>query len=204
MEGAPVSVTLIQPAAIDTPYPIHAKNFMEREAKHAPPAYAPETVARAILHSATTTERSVVVGGGGKAFIEMEQWTPRLLDKFMENAFVKQEKADYPPRPLNQNALDHPMGALEERGNYPGHTRESSYYTQAVTSKVPVLKMALAAGAGLALVSVLGRGKQTNGSSPTSAPAKSQPQAVPVVPAPTPVIETQFTYPASESTPSVH
>lgn len=157
MDGAPVSVTLIQPAAIDTPYPVHAKNYMEREAKHAPPAYAPETVARAILHSATASERNVVVGGGGRAFIGMEHWTPGLLDKFMEKAFAKQEKADYAPRPLPQNALDRPMGRLEERGNYPGNTRETSYYTEAVTSKSPVLKAALAVGAGLALATWLSK-----------------------------------------------
>ncbi|QIX59948.1 SDR family oxidoreductase [Hymenobacter lutimineralis] len=202
MEGAPISVTLIQPAAIDTPYPVHAKNFMEREAKHAPPAYAPETVARAILHSATTFERSVVVGGGGKAFIEMEQWTPRLLDKFMETAFVKQEKADYPPRPLSQNALDQPMGALEERGNYPGHTRENSYYTQAVTTKVPVLKTALAVGAGLALVSILGRDKKVNGQQSSN----GQPNSVPKAPAQTskPEVDVQFQYPLNDTSPSVH
>ncbi|RTQ51466.1 SDR family NAD(P)-dependent oxidoreductase [Hymenobacter gummosus] len=163
MDGAPVSVTLIQPAAIDTPYPIHAKNYMEREAKHAPPAYAPETVARAILHSCAAPERNVVVGGGGRAFISMEQWTPGLLDKFMEKAFVKQEKADYAPRPLHQNALDRPMGALEERGNYPGHTRETSYYTEAVTSKSPVLKTALAVGAGLALATWLSKARSHGG-----------------------------------------
>ncbi|UYZ63919.1 SDR family oxidoreductase [Hymenobacter weizhouensis] len=156
MDGAPVSVTLIQPAAIDTPYTVHAKNYMEREAKHAPPAYAPETVARAILHAATTAERDVVVGGGGRAFISMEQWTPALLDKFMEKVFVKQEKADYAPRPLQQNALDQPMGQLEERGNYPGHTRETSYYTEAATAGSPALRTALLVGAGVALAAWLG------------------------------------------------
>lgn len=159
MDGAPVSVTLIQPAAIDTPYPVHAKNYMDREAKHAPPAYAPETVARAIVHSCTTPERSVVVGGGGRAFISMEQWTPALLDKFMEKAFAKQEKADYAPRPLHQNGLDRPIGALEERGNYPGHTRETSYYTAAVTSGTPAIRTALLVGAGLALAAWLNKGK---------------------------------------------
>jgi short-subunit dehydrogenase len=163
MEGAPVSVTLIQPAAIDTPYPIHAKNFMEREAKHAPPAYAPETVARAILHSCATPERSVVVGGGGRAFISMEHWTPALLDKFMEKSFVKQEKADYAPRPLGHNGLDKAIGQLEERGNYPGHTRESSYYTQAVTAGSPALRTALLAGAGVALAAWISRKKPSNG-----------------------------------------
>ncbi len=164
MDEAPISVTLIQPAAIDTPYPIHAKNFMEREAKHAPPAYAPETVARAILYAAENPERDVVVGGGGgRAFIGMNRWTPALLDQFMEKAFAKQEKADYAPRPLQQNGLDRPMGELEERGNYPGSTRETSYYTEAVTRGSTGLKAALLVGAGVAAAAWLsGKGRQNN------------------------------------------
>ncbi|GAB3294526.1 SDR family oxidoreductase [Hymenobacter tenuis] len=174
MDNAPISVTLIQPAAIDTPYPIHSKNYMEREAQHAPPAYAPETVARAILHCAVTPERSVVVGGGGKAMIGMEHWTPGLLDKFMEKSFSKQEKADYAPRPLPQNALDRPMGSLEERGNYPGHTRETSYYTEATTLGSPALRTALLVGAGVALATWLGaksKGGNSNGNGSASSPA---------------------------------
>jgi len=169
MDEAPISVTLIQPAAIDTPYPVHAKNYMEREAQHAPPAYAPETVARAILHCAATAEREVVVGGGGKAMVGMNRWTPALFDQFMEKAFSKQEKAEYPPRPLQQNALDRPMGKLEERGNYPGHTRETSYYTEAVTAGTPALRTALilGAGAGVALAAWLG-GKSKNGNGHSS------------------------------------
>jgi short-subunit dehydrogenase len=38
MDDLPISVTLIKPAAIDTPYTLHAKNYMEREAQHGPPA----------------------------------------------------------------------------------------------------------------------------------------------------------------------
>jgi short-subunit dehydrogenase len=150
MEGAPISVTLIQPAAIDTPYPIHAKNYMDREAKHAPPAYAPDTVARAIVHAAAKPIRDVVVGGAGKSFISMEHWTPGLLDKFMEKAFSKQSKADYAPRPLGQNGLDRPSGQLKERGNYPGHTRETSFYTSAVLSPMLTTVGLLSASLGLA------------------------------------------------------
>jgi short-subunit dehydrogenase len=151
MDGAPVSVTLIQPASIDTPYTVHAKNYLDREAKHAPPAYAPETVAQAILHCCTTPEREVVVGGGGRAFIGMKNWTPALFDLFMEKSFAKQEHADYPPRPRSQNGLDQAIGSLQERGNYPGHTRETSFYTKAVTAGSPTLRTAMLVGAGVGL-----------------------------------------------------
>src|SRR5207237_3691332 len=51
-QGAPVSVTLIQPTSINTPFPRHAKNYMEAEATLPPPVYAPDVVADAILHCA--------------------------------------------------------------------------------------------------------------------------------------------------------
>ncbi len=65
-EDAPVSVTLVKPGAIDTPFPINAKNYLEREPQHVPPVYAPEVVADAILHCAEMPVRDVFAGGGGK------------------------------------------------------------------------------------------------------------------------------------------
>lgn len=194
LDELPIAVTLIKPAAIDTPYTLHAKNYMEREAQHAPPAYAPETVAKAILHSCETPEREITVGGGGKMITGMAHWTPALHDSFMENVFVKQEKADYAPRPLAQNGLDRPSGSLQERGNYPGHTRETSYYTEATTSK-PILRTALAVGAGLALVSLLGRNKKDDGHS-NGAEGNGHQQDV--------NLDTQFKYPITDPNPSVH
>src|SRR5436305_7369106 len=67
-EGAPISVTLIKPSAIDTPYKDHAKNYLPQEPKNPPPVYAPETVAHAILRAATHPVRDVFVGGAAKAF----------------------------------------------------------------------------------------------------------------------------------------
>jgi short-subunit dehydrogenase len=152
MDEAPVSVTLIKPAAIDTPFPLNAKNYMDREPHHAPPAYAPELVAKAILHCAATPEREITVGGGGRMMISMASLTPRLLDKFMENVFAKQEKSDQAPRPRQDNGLDHAAGSLKERGNYPGHTRETSLYTAATLN--PLLTVALV-GSGVALATTL-------------------------------------------------
>jgi NAD(P)-dependent dehydrogenase (short-subunit alcohol dehydrogenase family) len=45
-EGLPISVTLIKPSSIDTPYIRHAKNLMNVEPMNPPPVYAPETVRR--------------------------------------------------------------------------------------------------------------------------------------------------------------
>jgi short-subunit dehydrogenase len=55
-EGAPISVTLIKPAAIDTMFAVHAKNYMDKEPALPPPIYAPEIVAKAILYCGPASE----------------------------------------------------------------------------------------------------------------------------------------------------
>ena len=47
--GAPVAVTLVKPGAIDTPFPVNAKNHLDSEPQHVPPVYAADTVAFAIV-----------------------------------------------------------------------------------------------------------------------------------------------------------
>jgi hypothetical protein len=114
-------------------------------------------VAEAILHCAETGQPEITVGGGGKMISAMNHYAPRLTDKFMEKVFAKQEQSKRPPRrPRAQNGLDQPMGTLEERGNYPGHTRETSLYT-AATMHPLVTTAAVLAGAGVGLAAWLSR-----------------------------------------------
>ena len=52
LEGAPISVTLIKPAAIDTMYPEHARNKLDKPARLPQPLYDAELVAKAICFAA--------------------------------------------------------------------------------------------------------------------------------------------------------
>ncbi len=154
-EGAPVSVTLVKPAAIDTPYTKHAKNFMEKEPAVPPPVYAPEVVAEVILHCAETPERDVFAGGGGKAMSMMENYAPRLGDKVMENFLFDAQKLDEPARPRGDGGLYEASGELKERSGDDYRVMESSLYSKA--SLHPLLTGALIAGAGLAAAALLAR-----------------------------------------------
>lgn len=156
-DSAPVSVTLIKPSAINTPYARHAKNYMDVGATFPPPVYAPEQVARAILHSAEHPERDVFVGAGAKGLAQLEHYAPRLTDKVMEKVFAGLEKADRPAGPREQNGLDRPSGHLEERGDYEGLTIESSPYTWAALH--PGVTAAMVATGALA-VAALWRAKR--------------------------------------------
>ncbi len=152
-EGAPISVTLIKPSAIDTPYREHAKNYMTVEPLNPPPVYAPETVAEAILYCAEHPERDVFIGAGGKALSLGGEYAPRLTDKVMEATLFNLQKTNKPSLASRPDGLYSPLSKLEERGGYPGHVAESSLYTKA--SLHPLIAGALLVGAGLTLAALL-------------------------------------------------
>ena len=95
-ENSPISVTLIKPAGIATPYIDHAKNYMDRKPSLPPPVYAPENVAEAILHAAETPVRDLFVGSGGKGMSAMGHYAPRLMDKYMESSMFESQKREEP------------------------------------------------------------------------------------------------------------
>ncbi len=80
-EGAPVSVTLVKPAAVATPIIGNVGNTTGREAKLPAPHYAPEEVAHAILYAAEHPQRDIYVGGTGRLMSLFAQAAPHLADK---------------------------------------------------------------------------------------------------------------------------
>jgi short-subunit dehydrogenase len=143
--GAPVSVTLIKPAAIDTPYKDHAKNYLGVRPENPPPVYSPDTVADTILYCAEHQVRDVFVGGGGKMLSAMGEYVPRLTDIIMENTMIDIQKTDeLQGRSAKEGLYETSDSSLSERGGYGGHVAESSLYTKA--SLHP-----LAAGAAIAI-----------------------------------------------------
>lgn len=150
-EGSPVSVTLVKPGPIDTPYTEHAKNYMDDQPQHAPPVYAPESVAEAILYAAETAVRDIFVGGGAKVVSTMARLAPRLTDRVVERVIIRGTHSGRPRK--DGEALHRAGGGLRERGDYPGMVRQSTY-TRAMMH--PMLTSAAAVGAGL-LVAALWR-----------------------------------------------
>jgi short-subunit dehydrogenase len=142
--GLPVSVSLIKPGPIDTPYAAHAKNYLDDAPVHVPPVYSPDSVAAAILHCATTPMRDMFVGSAAKIVSTMNKVSPRLTDKFVAHTVIP---GTHSGKPLyqRQDALHHPSEDLRERGDYPGLVR-TSMYTRATMH--PVLAASLLALAG--------------------------------------------------------
>jgi short-subunit dehydrogenase len=161
-QDAPVSVSLVKPASINTPFMKHSKNYMESEPAYPPPVYAPEVVAEGILYCARKPERDLIIGGAGKMFAAAERYMPGVADKFQENVQWRQLKKKQPTRGRDADILWGPsssQGEMSERGDYEGHTMESSLYTKAAMH--PLITVASLLGAGLAVAALIGIASQT-------------------------------------------
>lgn len=154
-EGAPVSITLIKPAGINTPFPENARNFMDEEPALPPPVYDPQVVARAVVYVAAHPERDIIIGGGGKFISSAAKHAPRLTDRMMEWTMFDQQKKGRPAKRERSDGLWNasPNGA-RERGSHEGHVMKSSLYTQAALH--PMITGLILGAAGAALVGTIG------------------------------------------------
>ncbi|RYG97743.1 MAG: SDR family NAD(P)-dependent oxidoreductase [Alphaproteobacteria bacterium] len=107
VEKAAVSISLIQPTAVNTPYPEHARNYMDKEPKLPTPQIDPYQVADAIIDAATQGGRDIKVGAMSKMNTLMASLLPRLADRMSAMQAQRQQK-DQSPRT--------PEGALFEGG----------------------------------------------------------------------------------------
>ncbi|GJD57970.1 SDR family oxidoreductase [Methylobacterium dankookense] len=152
-EGAPVSVTLVKPASIDTPLPQRARNYMDREPTLPPPIYPPEEVANAILHAAVHPQRDIFVGGGGKLFVMGKEFAPGAYDELAPAIIALQKRTEEPRNP--KGALHAPRHAGEVRGDPPVYVMRTSAYTRATLHPLATAGV-LAAGLAATAAVILG------------------------------------------------
>ena len=116
VDHAPVSITLIQPTAVDTPYPEHAKNYLTREPKLPDPQIDPERVAEAILDAATRPTRDKKVGLMATVNTATAKLMPGLADKLSAKKVDQQQRKEPPMRDPN-GALYRPSEDGRIRGS---------------------------------------------------------------------------------------
>ena len=85
-EKSPVSVTLIKPASIGTPFALNSRNHTDGEAVIPPPLYAPEVVAKAILSAVVHPRREIVVGSAGLMQMLFATHAPALFERLAARA----------------------------------------------------------------------------------------------------------------------
>lgn len=155
-EKVPISVTLIKPTGIATPFFENAKNYMDKEPIAPPPMYSPEVVAEAILHAAERPTRDFLVGDSAVLNSLVGRFSPSLNDKIMKVQGFKGQQDEQQGRADHHHTLEQPSGQLKEKGDYDVTVMKASAYNKAVMN--PWLTAAAVASVGVAAFAYV-RGK---------------------------------------------
>ncbi|HEX2560340.1 SDR family oxidoreductase [Phenylobacterium sp.] len=137
---SPVSVTLIKPSAISSPFADHARNYMDQPARVPPPVYAPEVVADAILYAAQRPVRNLTVGAGGRQMTLTAALAPSFADRLF-GAVVPPLSRRKGEKPATDNLYAPSEDGRVATPHFRG--RKFSVYTEA--HKRPRMSLGLAA-----------------------------------------------------------
>ncbi len=132
----PVSVTEIQPAAINTPIYEKGRNKMPFKPRPVPPIYQPNVVSRAILYAAENQTREMIAGGAGLGVMLAERISPTLTDKITDLlGFVGQKSGEAADRNKG-DALFEPIDGYDTvRGRFDKESLGFDPYTSVAASK---------------------------------------------------------------------
>jgi NAD(P)-dependent dehydrogenase (short-subunit alcohol dehydrogenase family) len=157
-EKANIQVTLVKPAAIDTPFPEHARNFMDAPPRLPPPLYHPSVVADAVLFACTHRRRRLYAGGFGPFGSAMSLLAPRATDLAMElvGTCIQQKPEDPGDPARRDNLYEHRPGAV--RGSQNVVARRTSVALE--IQKVPPAALGVALAVAGAVLARLAKGSK--------------------------------------------
>lgn len=150
--GKPVSVTLIKPSGIGTPFPVHARTHLSTDPRVAPPVYAPEVAADAILHAAVHPVRSLTIGSAGRVMAGAAVGAPDLMDSFFAWAMPRVQRTAHPRAPSDN--LFTPDGDGRMHHPYSSAGRPFSVYTGLHKHPRALVGLGLAALGSVAVLAV--------------------------------------------------
>ncbi|HYP45125.1 MAG TPA: SDR family oxidoreductase [Propionibacteriaceae bacterium] len=153
-EKAPISVTSVKPATINTPLFANSRSKLGVFPKGPPPLYQPEVVADCVAYAAEHPVRDLFAGGAGRMMALQQFFSPRQMDLYLSKIGVRQERAPEKDGADAQTGLpldnvDEPrLGDNRTRGDFSGRARRFSLYTWMQThprSRLAAQSVALAA-----------------------------------------------------------
>jgi short-subunit dehydrogenase len=161
-ERAPISVTLIRPGAVDTPFADNARSYLARAWPEPAAIHAAPLVAQAILYAAEHPARQLTVGGLTAA----AAWLARLFPPLSERLIARLGPPSSGGAGMNKAGNLHQPGRdLRERA-WRRHVREQSVVVAAQMRPQATAGLAAAVvGAGLA-VFLIGRRLRDRSSQP--------------------------------------
>ena len=119
-EQAPITVSLVKPAAVDSPYSKHARNLTGYATQNPQPVYATHVVADTILYCASHPIREITVGGGGRLIASFYSVLPGLAEPLLARfapSLMRDRSSAY--EPYDDGLYDPSEDGLEEEVHYP-------------------------------------------------------------------------------------
>ncbi len=161
-ENAAITVSLVKPAAVDSPYSRHARNLTGYAAQNPQPVYATHVVADTILYCAGHPIREITVGGGGRLIASFYSVLPGLAEPLFARfapSLMRDRSSAY--EPYDDGLYDPSDDGLDEEVHYP-MVRQFSALAEVrkhpgITSGV----VAVLAGVGIAALLLNQRGGPT-------------------------------------------
>ena len=119
-EKAPITVSLVKPGPIDTPYNKHARNLTGQAVQNPQPVYATHVVADTILWCATHPIREITVGGGGRLIAAFYAVLPGVAEPLLARfAPVMMRDRGSAYQPYDDGLYDPTGDGLDEEVHYP-------------------------------------------------------------------------------------
>jgi len=152
-EHAKINVSLVKPAALDTPYHKHARNITGQAMHNPQPVYSTRLAAETILYCATHPIREITVGGGGRLIVSFYNALPGLAEPIFARfapSLMRDRGSAYSP--YDDGLYEPAEDGLQEEVHYP-MVRDFSVLTE--VRKHPGIVggvVAVLAGVGLATV----------------------------------------------------
>lgn len=145
-EGWPVSVTLVKPQAVDTPYAAHALNLTGLAVKAPASVYATPLVAEAILHAAAHPVKALTIGAGGPMLSIADAICPWIAQRMLSRLVPTLNRKRIARTDGAEDNLHHPARDLRER-TFHDHVHQTSLVSTAqMRPRTALTTVALAVG----------------------------------------------------------
>ncbi|RYG08800.1 MAG: SDR family NAD(P)-dependent oxidoreductase, partial [Caulobacteraceae bacterium] len=119
-EQAPITLSLVKPSAVDSPYNRHARNLTGQAVQNPQPVYATHVVADTILYCASHPIREITVGGGGRLIASFYAALPGLAEPLLAKfapVLMRDRRSAY--EPYDDGLYDPTEDGLDEEVHYP-------------------------------------------------------------------------------------
>lgn len=150
-QNRPITLSLVQLPAINTPQFDWARNRLEEMPQPAPPIFQPEVAARAVMRAVETGKREYMVGSSVLKLVFGDMILPNWLDRKMSKAGADMQKSgrDEPgdrPDNLFEPVQDYPSaahGSFDERAEASGLIVDADLFRKLLFFGVPALTFVL-------------------------------------------------------------